>query len=219
MTREHTVTAWAGAAFISFALFFLLGKVMTPNGEPGMLLGWERSLLDRSTLVAWWLTWACYAKVLIPVCGALLVLAALLPGWRVRILMSVIAVLLCWRGADLFQHYFARPRPIDWVVKHETAFSYPSTHAAIAVGFYGLWAALFYFSTLPRSVRIVAASLLGILAIAVCWSRLALGAHYLTDLAGGALLAVAILCATVAFVVAVVGRVAGPAYGGQNRAV
>ncbi len=84
--------------------------------------------------------------------------------------MSVFTLLLCWRGADFFQHYFARLRPGDWVVKHETTFSYPSSHAAIAAGFYGLWGALFYFAELPRRVRVVAATLLAILALAICWA-------------------------------------------------
>ena len=219
MTREHAPATWAGGALASFGLFALLGNLVTSHGEPSVLLAWERSLLNHSTLVAWWLTWACYPEVLIPVCVALFIIAAILPAWRVRIAMSVFALLLCWRGADFFQHYFARLRPGDWVVKHETTFSYPSSHAAIAVGFYGFWGALFYFAELPRRARVVAASLLGIFALAICWARLALGAHYLTDLIGGALLAAAVVCATVAFVTAVFGRVAGPDYPEENRAV
>ena len=107
-------------------------------------------------------------------------------------------LLLCWRGADLAQHYFMRPRRIDWVVKHESAFSYPSSHAAIAVGFYALWAAMLATSDLPRRTRATAAACLLVLAIAICWSRLALGAHYFTDLVGGALLAAALVAAGVA---------------------
>jgi membrane-associated phospholipid phosphatase len=42
--------------------------------------------------------------------------------------------------------------------------------------------------------------LLILLALAICWSRLALGAHYLTDLAGGALFAIAIVSAAAAVV-------------------
>lgn len=219
MTREHTVRACIGVALIAFALFYLLGLVVSPRAEPTALVALEGSLRNHSTLVAWWLTWACYDKVLIPICVALFILAALVPDWRVRIIMSVVALLLCWRGADFFQHHFARVRPVDWVVKHETSFSYPSSHAAIAVGFYGLWGAMLYLSDLPRQFRVLSASLLGTLVIAICWARLALGAHYLTDLIGGALLGVAILFATAAFFVLVFGRIAGLAYHGQNRAV
>ena len=130
-------------------------------GEPAALFAWEGPLVDHSTLVAWWLTWACYVYVLVPLAIALLLVAWRVPAWRARIVLSVVMALLCWRGADLFQHVFARPRRLDWVVKHETAFSYPSSHAAIATGFYALWAVMLGVSDLPRAVRVAGAVLLG----------------------------------------------------------
>jgi membrane-associated phospholipid phosphatase len=192
-------------AIAAFAAFVALGIDVARRGEPAALFAWERSLLDRGTLVAWWLTWACYPKLLIPLALVLLLLAWRLPAWRTRILFSIAMLLLCWRGADLFQHVFARPRRLDWVVKHETSPSYPSSHAAIAAGFYALWAGMLYMSELPRATRAVAGSLLAILALAVCWSRLALGAHFVTDLIGGALLGIALVSAGLAVVPGIFG--------------
>jgi membrane-associated phospholipid phosphatase len=216
--RERTARAWFGVAIIGFGFFFLLGMEVSARGEPPLFLACERAWFDHSTLLAWRLTQSCYPSVLIPIATLLLVLAIFLKNWRARMLMSVASLLISWRGADFFQHYFARPRPVDWVIKHELTFSFPSSHAAIAVGFYGLWAALLYWSELPKSFRTVAACVLAIFAAAICWSRLSLGAHFLTDIVGGALLGfiVAALCA--AFVVAVFGRIAGPAPREQNRA-
>jgi membrane-associated phospholipid phosphatase len=190
--------AAAVTAAICAALFFVLGFEVTRYGEPAGLAGFERALLGHGTLIAWWLTWSCYLYVLAPVAVALLVLAWRLPVWRGRIVFSVVILLLCWQGADLAQHYFRRPRRLDWVVRHETAFSYPSSHAAIAFGFYGLWAALLYASDLPHRARALAAGALVLFALAICWARLALGAHYVTDLVGGALLAAALVAAGVA---------------------
>jgi membrane-associated phospholipid phosphatase len=184
----------------AFTLFLELGFYVKGHAEPALLVSWERALLDHSTLVAWWLTWACYADVLIPLAVALAIVAWRVPAWRRRIVFSLVLLLVCWQGADLFQHFFARPRPVHWVVKHETAFSYPSSHAAIATGFYGLWAALIAGSALPRALRSVVATLVSLLAVGICWSRLALGAHYVTDVIGGALLAVAVLAAAAAVV-------------------
>lgn len=202
-------------AFAAFAGFVALGVDVTRYGEPVRMLAWEHSLLDRSTLVAWWLTWSCFEQVLIPIVLVLLIVAWRAPAWRARILFSLVVLLLCWRGADLFQHFFARPRPVEWVVKHERSFSYPSSHAAIATGFYGLWAAMLYRCELAPSVCRIGGSLLALFAIGICWSRLALGAHYLTDLAGGALLGLAIVAAALATVPL---TLAGPVAGRLQRA-
>jgi membrane-associated phospholipid phosphatase len=185
-------------AVVAFGVFAWLGSYVTHGGEPALFLSWERALLNHSTLIAWWLTWSCYVYVLGPAAVVLIVVAWRAPSWRGRIAFSLVMLLLCWQGADLFQHLFARPRRLDWVVRHESAFSYPSSHAAIAFGFYGLWAAMIGRSELSRRVRAVAAPLLVALVPGICWSRLALGAHYLTDLIGGALLACALLSAALA---------------------
>jgi membrane-associated phospholipid phosphatase len=185
-------------AIVAFACFVALGRYVFANGEPATLWAWEQSLVNHSTLLAWWLTWSCFPYVMIPIAVVLLIVAWAVPAWRVRIFFSVVMLVLCWRGADLFQHLFARPRRLDWVVKHETSFSYPSSHAAIATGFYALWAAMLYMSELPRATKTIAAALLLLFAIGICWSRLALGAHYLTDLAGGALLGIALVSAGLA---------------------
>jgi undecaprenyl-diphosphatase len=190
----------AVVAIVAFGLFLVLGFAVTRGGEPPLLITWDVALQNHSTLIAWWLTWACYMPVLVPIAILLLIVAWRVPAWRRRILFSVVILLLCWQGADLFQHLFMRPRRLDWVVRRETAFSYPSSHAAIAVGFYFLWAAMLYLSELPRGIRVAGASLLTLLAIGICWSRLALGAHYVTDLVGGALLAIAIVAAALAVV-------------------
>ncbi|MBV8149473.1 MAG: phosphatase PAP2 family protein [Candidatus Eremiobacteraeota bacterium] len=187
-------------ALAAFVLFLELGFYVKGHGEPAIFVFWERAWVDHSTLIAWWLTWACYPYVLVPLAVALAVVAWRVPEWRSRIVFSLVLLVVCWQGADLFQHVFARPRRMDWVVKHETAFSYPSSHAAIATGFYGLWAVLVARSDWPQTRRIVTASLLAVLAVAICWSRLALGAHYVTDLLGGALLAIGAVLAASAFV-------------------
>ncbi|MBV9027644.1 MAG: phosphatase PAP2 family protein [Candidatus Eremiobacteraeota bacterium] len=195
--RGHTLWG-AVVAVIAVLLFLALGKAVARAPDPDVLATWEHALAGHGALIAWWLTWSCYVYVLVPIAIALLIVAWRLPAWRSRIIFSLIVLLICWRGADLMQHVFGRPRRLDWIVKHETAFSYPSSHATIAVGFYALWGAMFYLSELGAKARKVVGTLLILLAIAICWARLALGAHYITDVVGGALLAVAIVAAGVA---------------------
>lgn len=199
-SRARSIATALIVCVIAAVLFGLLGRFVSHNPEPASLMAFQQALEGHAALIAWWLTWSCYIYVLVPIAIALLILAWRFPMWRGRILFSLVMLLLCWRGADFFQHIFGRPRPTDWIVKHEHAFSYPSSHAAIATGFYGLWGVMLLLSHLPVRTRKVAGILLIALAIAICWSRLALGAHYVTDIAGGALLGVALVAAGLALV-------------------
>lgn len=211
MVRREFVRFCVFVAFVSWALFTLLGTYVVRNGEPAVLAALQQSLVNHATLLAWWITWSCYVQVIGPIAILLLILAFMVKAWRTRILFSIVMLLLSWRAADFLQHYFARVRPMDWVVKHETAFSYPSSHAAIAFGFYALWAVMIYWSDLPAGVRRAGAFLLAALTVAICWSRLALGAHHVTDLVGGALLAIGLVAAGLAVVPIAPFRIAGRA--------
>jgi undecaprenyl-diphosphatase len=185
-------------AIVAYTWFVLVGLDVTQKGEPLGLVSIEAAMLNHSSLIAWWFTWMGYAYVLGPLCLGLIVVAWRLPQWRARVLFGIVVLLLCWIGADVFQHVFARPRRLDWVVKHETAFSYPSSHAAIAVGFYLLWAEIVRRSELPAGVRGPVAVTLAAVAVGILWARLALGAHYITDLFGGTLLALAVIASALA---------------------
>lgn len=176
---------------VALALLRLLAFAVGKGPDPAWLLTIETTWVNHSTLIAWWLTWFGYAYVLGPVCVVLLLVAWRFPQWRLRALFAIAMLVVCWQVADLAQHAFARPRRLDWVVKHETAFGFPSSHAAIAMGFYGLLAAFAARSTF-RYARPLAL-VLGLLTLGICWSRLALAAHYVTDVAGGILLAVAVV--------------------------
>lgn len=168
-----------------FAVFEEVGRLVGYGPDPNPLMTWEAALVNHSTLIAWWLTWFGYAYVLVPACLLLIALAVRFPLWRSRVVFAIGSLLLSWRGADFFQRMFARPRRLDWVVKHETAFSYPSSHAAIVTGFYVLLA-IFAWRSSWRHGRITAC-LLVLLGAGIIWSRLALAAHYATDLVGGIL--------------------------------
>ncbi|HEY4433893.1 MAG TPA: hypothetical protein VGM99_05780, partial [Candidatus Cybelea sp.] len=111
MTRLLILAFCFALALVAFGAFVELGSSVVTNGEPAIFVPWEQSLFDHSTLVAWWLTWACYPGALIPICIAVLFLAWRYPEWRVRLILSVVSLLISWRAADYFQHVFARHRP------------------------------------------------------------------------------------------------------------
>lgn len=177
-------------------LVVVLGIVVGRWPDPAWMMPAEHAIVNRGALVAWWITWFGWIDVLLPLAILLLVLAWRLPVWRSRLIFVVVEMALAWRTTDLLQRLFARPRRLDWVVKHETTFSYPSSHAAVAAVVYLLLAILVARGTLRGRAWIAAA--LAVLACAILWSRLALGAHYITDLAGGLMWGCAVTAALAA---------------------
>lgn len=145
----------------------------------------EIQWVNHAALLAWVITWFGFFQVLLPIGVVLAIVAVAVPAWRSRLTFAILSLLIAWRGTDAWQHFFARPRRPDWVIKHELSFSYPSSHATIAVAFYVALAIFVARSALPG--RAWLASTLALLAVAIMWSRLALGAHYLTDIVGGIL--------------------------------
>lgn len=161
------------------------------------------SALDRAAAATFfshglWLAVAGYKSGLFPTFAGLCVLAILLAifvrSWRGRVAFSIVALLVAWLVSDRFKALFHRPRPEHWLLYHETSPSYSSGHATNSLVFYGLWAYLLWRSDLPIGVRAAGAGMLGIWCLIVAWSRLAMGAHYLTDILGGWLLAIAVVC-------------------------
>jgi membrane-associated phospholipid phosphatase len=185
MSTQRYRFASLAIAVVLFAAFLALGRAVDHAPDPGQLMFAEMQWVNHGTLIAWWITWFGWIDILLPLAIVLTVLALRAPAWRSRLTFAILSLVIAWRGTDAWQHFFARPRRLDWVVKHETAFSYPSSHTAIAVAFYLVLACFVARSALPGRAWIAGA--IAVLAVAIMWSRLALGAHYLTDIAGGVL--------------------------------
>ncbi len=147
-----------------------------------------RPLAGHAQKLAYILTESCYWYVLLAYGIAGIVLAVFSPRWRPRVIYTIPTMLVTWQLSDFLKNLFRRPRPDYWVLIHEPTYSYSSGHAMFALVVYGLWAWFVWNSDLPRPLRLVLAPLLALWAGGIVWSRLALGAHYPTDLIGGVLL-------------------------------
>jgi len=167
---------------------------LVAHQPPGAFDRGAQALLGHGLGLAIW----GYRSGLFPTFAALCVLtiifAIFVREWRGRVAFATGALLLTWFISDRFKDFFARPRPEHWLLVHETSPSYSSGHAANSLVFYGLWAFFLWRSGLPLGIRIAASGILGVWTLIVAWSRLAMGAHYPTDIIGGWLLAIAVVC-------------------------
>lgn len=85
----------------------------------------------------------------------------------------------------------ARPQVLQLVT--EKSFSFPSGHTMAAVSLYGILLYLLIKSNVNKKIKIFLSIILGIIPVLVGISRIYLGAHFTSDIMGGALLSLTLL--------------------------
>lgn len=122
-------------------------------------------------------------------------LVALWRFWRqdqaaLRLLAVVPAAMLLNVG---LKNLMQRPRPVlPEPLVHLTTFGFPSGHATASTVFYGALVALVFTRVRSRLLRVLAAVAGVAMVLLVTFSRVYLGAHYLSDVIAGT--AVGLLC-------------------------
>jgi len=202
---------WYGALAAVCAVVYIALGLAVSHAPPSPIDRAGRALLGGDPHLALLFTESCYWYVFAAFGLAGIAVAVRFGAWRARIVTSIVTTLLTWQASNVLKDAFRRPRPDYWRIIHEPSYAYSSGHAMFAVVVYALWAYYVWHSRLPPGTRFVVAPLLAVWGCAVLWSRLALGAHWVTDLAGGVLLG----CAALATASAVR---AGIARGARNAA-
>ena len=189
------------AALVLIAASVALGAYVAkrPPGSLDLAVASWRGGAVRAALVftglgRWWgVIGVIYAALAV----AIVTRAPILP-----VLILAIAQIFSQAMSALIKLIFRRVRPSPFGAFHEPDFSYPSGHAVTAVVLFAGFAILAWNAPLARPLTAALTLLLAICAAGIPWSRLALAAHYATDVAGGLLLGGGWLC--VAF--AAIGR-------------
>jgi len=176
-------------ALVAGILYVVLGLAVSHVPPSGIDLA-GRALAGEAPHLALIFTMSCYWYVLVSFAIILIVVAIRVPAWRGRAIFAVLTTLVTWQVSDALKNLFRRPRPDYWILIHEPTWAYSSGHAMFAVIVYWLWAWFIWNSDLPLIARRIATPLLALWGCGVIWSRLALGAHWITDLVGGVLLGV-----------------------------
>jgi undecaprenyl-diphosphatase len=192
-------------AVVAAILYVALGAAVSRVPPQGIDLA-GRALAGQAPHLALLFTRSCLWYALVGLGLIIVAVAIRFPAWRPRVIYAIPTTLVAWQLSDGLKILFRRPRPDYWRLIHEPTFSYSSGHAMFAILVYWLWAWFIWNSGLPRAVRLVVAPLFALWGCGVIWSRLALGAHYVTDLVGGILLAVTALGAASAIGVSILSR-------------
>lgn len=184
----------ATAAAVLFALFVALG-VLVSNRPLGRLDAAAIYFRAQLTPLALLFTRSGRARPLTAACiVAIAVYAALGVSIAAPAVMTA-SQLLSQIAAEYCKTRFRRVRPDYWLVGPEVGHSYPSGHATTAVVFFIGWAIVAAGSNLPNPAKTAVVAALALWALGILWSRLALGAHYVSDVAGGVLFGSAWLAA------------------------
>ncbi|MEO8430195.1 MAG: phosphatase PAP2 family protein [Acidobacteriota bacterium] len=120
-------------------------------------------------------------------------------GRRASAMLFLGAVLGGWALESLMKIAFRRARPDLWpALVTEKSYSFPSGHATMCTLFFGGVVALVFRVTRRREIRTAVVLTAFFLILGVDFSRVYLGAHWLTDVVAGSALGLfwVVLCAT-----------------------
>lgn len=184
---------WTIAA-CALAIFCILGYALSRASGLWRIDVEAAALRGQATPLAALFTASGRALPLFVIALVTLVIAAITRA-DVWITVAILAAQVLSQGVvELIKSVLARRRPDAWLIRQELGFSYPSGHATTAIVFFASCAAFALISPWPETMKITAAVLLAIWMAGIGWSRMALGAHYPTDVLGGTLFGVAWSC-------------------------
>lgn len=94
---------------------------------------------------------------------------------------------------QVIKHIIRRPRPNVLRLVEESGYSFPSGHSMVSMAFYGIIIYLVYKNVSNKYLKWLLITLLSLLILSIGFSRIYVGVHYFTDVAGGFLLGLAYL--------------------------
>ena len=94
---------------------------------------------------------------------------------------------------DFLKFIIKRPRPNGYNLINESNYSFPSGHSMVSTFFYGFLIYIIYSQVENKKLKYLLITLLSILIILICISRIYLGVHYLSDTIGGFLISLTYL--------------------------
>ena len=102
---------------------------------------------------------------------------------------------------QILKFIFSRPRPFEWMLINESGFSFPSGHAMVSMGFYGMLIFLIWQTNISKHTKKIWTIVLSLLILLIGISRIYLGVHYASDIAAGFTLSLSYLIIAISIVI------------------
>jgi len=195
-TRTLASTWVALASLIGFVVLVLVVNEQGAVGFDAPVTAFVKSLPVPTDV--WQLITAAGGAILVPVGIGLVVALLLLRRWRTALIYGVV-LLSASVWTYMVKVTIARERPSGEALVPAPGFSFPSGHTLNGTVTYGLIALLVWRSGLPTWLRWTVVLALAALIVLVGLSRIALGVHYPSDVLGGWLAGLAIVCTVASF--------------------
>ena len=108
-------------------------------------------------------------------------------------LFIAINLIIVFVTSQIFKFIFRRSRPAEIFLVSATGYSYPSGHMMVSCAFYLYILYLIWITIKDKVLKIILLIMTIVLILSIGFSRIYLGVHYLSDILGGLLLAIAYL--------------------------
>jgi undecaprenyl-diphosphatase len=189
-----TTLGWLLIALLGIAGFALTTIIVASRIEVPFDLAILSTARSWNGLTDLWNALSNAANLPMIVVGVGIVLWLVWRSHRREALLVVITLAAVTAGSEAIKQLVARPRPpgSDTVVPG-VVYSFPSGHVLEAVTILGIIAILVWRSSLPRAVRCAVAVGIAVFVALVAIARVAINAHYPSDVLAGFLLGIGVL--------------------------
>ena len=190
MDRIKNIWIWFALFIAVFILFSIIGSLY--NNEIISIDVFMHDLVvnnlrsDGLTFIMLFITNFCNPIILILLSLVILLICKDKKMGLIIIINLLVSILL----NIIFKGIIQRDRPLEDFLIIESGYSFPSGHSMVSMAYYGLIIYFIYKKIKAKRVRNVLMILIGLLILAIGFSRIYLGVHFASDVIGGFLISI-----------------------------
>ena len=190
MDRIKNIWIWFALFIAVFILFSIIGSLY--NNEIISIDVFMHDLVvnnlrsDGLTFIMLFITNFCNPIILILLSLVILLICKDKKMGLIIMINLLVSILL----NIIFKGIIQRDRPLEDFLITESGYSFPSGHSMVSMAYYGLIIYFIYKKVEDKRVRNVLMILIGLLILAIGFSRIYLGVHFASDVIGGFLISI-----------------------------